>query len=127
MKLTTDQIQILEEWRIEGNKFYLQSQLDRKQYLSINEVLETIGLKWNRKEKAHIFDGEMLDDALSEIIETWEVTTLKETIKKFQFYPTPREVVEYLIGLADLEDWNSILEPSAWKWAIAKLDRKSVV
>lgn len=121
MKLTTDQIQILEEWRIEGNKFYLQSQLDRKQYLSINEVLETIGLKWNRKEKAHIFDGEMLDDALSEIIETWEVTTLKETIKKFQFYPTPREVVEYLIGLADLEDWNSILEPSAWKWAIAKL------
>lgn len=125
MKLTTEQIEILEDGRIEWNKFYLQGQLDRKQYMSINEVLETIGLKWNRKEKAHIFDGDMLEEAIAEIIESGECETLKETIKKFQFYPTPSEVVEYMITLADLEDGNSILEPSAWKWAIAKFFPKN--
>lgn len=125
MKLTPEQIQILDNGRIEDNKFYLQGQLDRKQYTSINEVLETIGLKWNRKEKAHIFDGEMLEEAIADIISSGEVETLKETIKKFQFYPTPREVVEVMIDLAEIEDGNSVLEPSAWKWAIAKLFPKN--
>jgi hypothetical protein len=47
-------------------------QLDRKQYVSINEVLETIGLKWSRKEKAHIADctPEELTEAIDDIIET---------------------------------------------------------
>lgn len=51
MKLTNEQINILKDWKIEENRFYLQGQLDRKQYMSINEVLETIGLKWNRWKK----------------------------------------------------------------------------
>jgi hypothetical protein len=48
MKLTNEQINILQEGRIEDNRFYLQSQLDKKQYTNINEILETIGLKWTR-------------------------------------------------------------------------------
>jgi hypothetical protein len=48
MKLTTEQLEILKNGKIEENRFYLQSQLDRKQYLSINEVLEMIGLKWTK-------------------------------------------------------------------------------
>jgi len=48
MILTPEQIRILQEGKIEENRFYLQSQLDRKQYLNINEVLETIGLKWTK-------------------------------------------------------------------------------
>lgn len=122
MKLTLDQIKILREGELDGNKFYLQGQLDRKQYTSINEVLETIGLKWNRKEKAHIADctPEELADAIADIIETGEVETLKETIKKFQFYETPREVAEYLVELADIQESDSILEPSAWHGAIVE-------
>ncbi len=120
MKLTQDQIQILRDGKIEENRFYLQWQLDRKQYTDINKVLETIGLKWNRWQKAHISElsQEELTQALDDICETWEVETLQETIKKFQYYPTPKEVAEYLVELADLQDWDSILEPSAWKWAI---------
>lgn len=113
MKLTAEQTQILSQGKIDWNKFYLQWQLDRKQYLSINEVLETIGLKWNKKEKAHIFDGEMLEEAITDIIESWECETLKETIKKFQFYPTPKEVAEYLVELADIKPNDMVLEPSA--------------
>lgn len=119
MKLTAEQVEILEDGRIEWNKFYLQWQLDRKQYTSINEVLETIGLKWNRKEKAHIFDGEMLEDAIADIIESGECETLKETIKKFQFYPTPREVSEYIVDIANIQDMDKVLEPSAGEGHIA--------
>lgn len=120
MILNIEQTKILSEWKIEWNKFYLQWQLDRKQYTSINEVLETIGLKWNRKEKAHIFDGEMLEEAIADIIESWECETLKETIKKFQFFPTPCEVADYLVELAEIRVWHSILEPSAWDGAILR-------
>lgn len=120
MKLTLDQIKILREWELDGNKFYLQGQLDRKQYTSINEALETIWLKRNRKEKAHIADctPDELEDAIADIIETGEVETLKETIKKFQFYETPREVAEYLVELADIQEDDLVCEPSAWHGAI---------
>jgi hypothetical protein len=42
MKLTIDQISILQSGKIDDNKFYLQGKIDRKQYVNINEVLETI-------------------------------------------------------------------------------------
>lgn len=121
MKLTNEQILLLENWATEGNKFYLQWQLDRKAYVNINQVLETIWLKWNKKEKAHIAEWlseQDLLDAIDDIIETWEVETVQETIKKFQFYPTPKEVVDYMIELADIKDGSNVLEPSAWQWSI---------
>jgi hypothetical protein len=37
---------------------------------------------------------------------------LKETIKKFQFYPTPKEVAEFLVELAEIKEDDFILEPS---------------
>lgn len=120
MKLTPEQIAILAQAKVEWNKLFLQWQLDRKQYLSINEVLETIGAKWNKKEKAHIFDWEMLEEAIMDIIESWECITLKETIKKFQFYPTPPELAMYLVELADIEYGDLVLEPSAGDGSILK-------
>jgi type I restriction-modification system DNA methylase subunit len=124
MKLTNNQIEILREGKIEENRFYLQWQLDRKQYTDINKVLETIWLKWNRWKKAHIVEWmseEELKDAIDDICETGEVETLQETIKKFQFYPTPKEVAEYLVKLADIQDYEEVVEPSAWDWAIVKV------
>jgi len=123
MKLTQEQLNILEDWKIEWNKFYLQWQLDRKQYVDINKVLETIWLKWNRKEKAHIiewFTEDELKEAIQEVVEGWELETLEEIKKRFQYYPTPKEVAEYLVELADIQEWDTILEPSAGQWAIAK-------
>jgi len=127
MKLSLDQIRIIREAELDGNKLYLQGQLDRKQYVSINEVLETIGLKRNRKEKAHIAEcsPDEFTQAIDDIIDTGEVETLKETIKKFQFYETPKEVAEYLVELADIKVWEDVLEPSAWHGAIVDTINKS--
>lgn len=121
MKLTNEQIYVLKDIKVDWNKIYLQWQLDRKQYVNINQVLETIWAKWNKKEKAHIAEwltNEDLMNALSEIYETWEVETLKDIIKKYQFYPTPKEIAEYLVELADIKQWEDVLEPSAWLWNI---------
>jgi len=122
MILTQNQIQILQNWRIEDNMFFLQWTLDRKQYININEVLNTIGLIWNRWKKAHISDlsNEELKEALDDIIETGEVETLKETIKKFQFFPTPEELCYKMINELDIKEDDKILEPSAWLWNIVK-------
>ena len=115
---------ILKQWTIQDNMYFLPKiQLDRKDYIECNSILETIWLKWNRWKKAHIiewFTQEDLENAINDIIEIWEVETLKETIKKFQFYPTPKEVAEYLVELAEIEESNTILEPSAWLWNIAE-------
>jgi len=122
MKLTQEQIKILKDWKLDENIFFLQGQLDRKQYTDINKVLETIGLKWNRGKKAHIADitwGE-LQDAIQDICDTGEVETLQETIKKFQFFPTPSELADYIVELADIWENDEILEPSAGDGAIVK-------
>ena len=124
MKLTNEQVQILKDCKIEENRIYLQWQLDRKQYVSINEVLETIWAKWNRWKKAHIVEWmtqEDIENAFEDIFQTGEVETLKETIKKFQFYPTPKEVAEYLVELAEIKKSDNILEPSAGLGDIANL------
>lgn len=61
-----------------------------------------------------------MQEVFEEILEAWEVETLKETIKKFQFYETPKEVAEYLVELAEIQEFDYILEPSAWQGAILK-------
>lgn len=121
MKLTIDQITILNNCRIEENRIYLPWQLDRKAYMDINQVLETIWAKWTKWKKAHIAEWmtqEQIEEAFEDITETGEVETLKETIKKYQFFPTPKEVAEYLVELADIKEDDMVLEPSAWQGAI---------
>lgn len=114
--------EILKQWTIKENMYFLPKiQLDRKDYIECNSILETIWLNWNKWKKAHISDltNEDLKNAFEDIIESWEVETLKETIKKFQFYPTPKEIAEYLIELADIKEDEIVCEPSAWLWNIA--------
>lgn len=120
MKLTKEQIQILLDGKLEENSFYLQGQLERKQYTDINKVLETIWLKWNRWKKAHIADitWEELKESIEYICDTGEVETLQETVKKFQYFPTPENLASYVVELANIQDKDFILEPSAWQGAI---------
>lgn len=122
MKLSQPVIEAL--WNngsFDGNKFYLGWQLDRKVYVQVNEVLETLWGKRSKKDKAHIFEWMEeadLEDALQEVVETGEVTTLKDIIKQFQFYETPEELAKELVRLADIQPTDYVLEPSAWHGAI---------
>ena len=117
MKIEDDVADVLGNSRIEGNNLYLpEGQLERKLYIKINKVLESIHGKWNRKSKSHIFEKSPVD-TLEEILLAGEYTDQK---KEFQFFETPEKIAKQLIELADIQEGESILEPSAGKGAIAK-------
>lgn len=116
MKISDTVLNILGQCRTEGNTLYLPDvQLDRITYQSVNKVLEMLGGKWNRKAKGHVFDYDP-EEAIETVILTGDV---EDTKKTFQFFPTPKEVGNYLCDLANITSESSILEPSCGNGSLA--------
>ena len=113
-QITQDVLKVLSTVEIEGTNVKVTGQLDRKLYLSVNEVLDRIGGKWNRKAKAHVF-SEDPTDKLNAVIECGVL----EPKGKTGYFPTPHALVSRMIELAELEDSHTILEPSAGQGHIA--------
>ncbi len=115
--IDSDLLTILRGMSFDGNVAMLNSgQLDRKTYLRTNEVLESLGGKWNRGKKGHTFDGcpeEIIGDAISS-------GTYVNEKQAFQFYETPDELADELIERADITEQHYILEPSAGHGALIK-------
>ena len=82
-------------------------QLDRKVYVAFNEAVETLGGKWHKGVKGHIFSHDP-----SEEIEALLITGEFRTKFAGDFYQTPpdlaREMAEWAVRPGD-----SVLEPSA--------------
>ena len=117
MNIAKPILEIIEQGNIEGNLYYLPGiQLDRKTYLAVNKVLESLGGKWNRKQKAHVFDSD-ISDRIDNVLLTGSVVDPK---KEFQFFETPPELAERLVDMAEIGPRNTILEPSAGRGAIAR-------
>lgn len=115
MRIAEDILSILERCRIEGNIVFLpEIQLERKVYVAVNKHLEHLGGKWNRKEKGHVFDSDPTT-SFQNMLLTGETTDFK---KEFQFFETPPELAKKMIEMLDIEEDNSILEPSAGQGAI---------
>lgn len=116
MKIKQEVIDILEQSRIEENRLYLPDiQLERKLYISVDKVLKMAGGKWNRSKKAHLF-SEDVGDTIDNIVLLGEICDIN---KELQYFPTPRSVVNTLIDMADIQEGESVLEPSAGTGAIA--------
>jgi hypothetical protein len=112
--------QVLKDCEVKSLMVYLpERQLDRKLYLQVSKALESIGGKWNRKYKGFIFitDPQVLMDKLIE----GESVNLK---KEYQFFETPPDLADYLVSLADLSSFDTILEPSAGQGAIIQAINK---
>lgn len=103
----------------------LTGQLDRKDYVSVNEILTTIGFTWNKKAKAHI-GSVSPNNALQVILggNTGTITTTletkKEVKKKFQQFYTPDGLADTLVQLAGIKEDDIVLEPSAGNGQIVK-------
>lgn len=115
MKVSTDVLQVLDRAETDGPRLVLTGTLDRKLYLDTAKVLEAAGGKWNRKAKAHLFDGDAAD-VIEAVILTGEITSAKQ---QFGYFPTPAPIVAQLIDLADIQPGMRVLEPSAGRGAIA--------
>jgi predicted RNA methylase len=112
----TEQVRfILERADFMGRKLVIRTQLDRALYAEVNKVLEALGGKWEKREKAHIFPEDARDTVMAALAEG-----RVETAQEAGWFPTPPHVVEQLIELAHLPDQGCyILEPSAGEGAIA--------
>lgn len=115
MKIGDDVLTELSAAMVDGNKLFLTDKVDRKLYQQINKVLEAAGGKWNRKEKAHVFESDA-ETRIDQIILTGEVEIPKD---EFNYFPSPPAVVDELVTLACIMPGMAVLEPSAGRGAIA--------
>lgn len=92
----------------EPSTIILNGELDRKTYTDTNKLLESIGLKWNRKIKAHI-SSEDVSEKWYNMIDTGEWVDVQ---KEYQFFPTPKEIVQQMIDMIDWSGRPYALEPS---------------
>lgn len=112
--INQDVLKVLSTVEIEGTNVKITEQLGRKLYLAVNEVLDRIGGKWNRKTKAHVFTEDPTDK-LNAVIECGVL----EPKVKTGYFPTPPTLVTRMIELAELDFKHMILEPSAGHGHIA--------
>jgi predicted RNA methylase len=108
MKITTDVLTVLSGLTFEGSQARIEAQLDRKLYEKVNKALEACGGKWNRKAKAHVFEGDAAE-LVDRVIVAGEFTTARD----IGFFPTPVALATRLVKVAEIEDGNTVLEPSA--------------
>lgn len=116
MKINVDVIEVLAKAEVDGNTLKITEQLSRDLYLKVNKVLKSIGGKWVRSKKCHVFENDV-EDVLQNIILTGEYTDAKN---EFQYFPTPEELARQLAAEAEIRDGENCLEPSAGRGAIAE-------
>lgn len=106
---------ILKNCTVEGNIVKLPAgQLDRKLYQEVAKSLELIGGKWKgNKIMGFVFPSDPTD--LLDQIANGEKRNLK---KEFQFFATPEKIADQLVKLAEINNTQAILEPSAGQGAI---------
>lgn len=110
MRIEQNIINILERSALDGAMLRLPpTQLDRATYAAVNKVIEAAGGKWDRKLRAHKFDGEAAD-TIEPILLSGEYTRTKQDFGQFD---TPQELAYHVVKLADITPGMSVLEPNA--------------
>jgi len=122
-KIEPDVLAVLRQLTYDDDKVVISVQLERKLYERVNKVLEAMGGKWNRKLKAHLFDG----DAAEILEDTIHYGSYADTKKELQFYVTPANIAAMLVQAADIKPHQRILEPSAGTGALIDAIRKVYV
>ncbi len=111
---------VLERSQFADGVLRLPAQMDRPLYESVNKALASLGGKWNRKQRGHLFSGAAAGK-LSAMLHTGVVPPKNPDA----FFPTPSMVVDRMLDLARMADLPKrrqplMLEPSAGDGAIAK-------
>lgn len=115
MKIRTEVLAVLDRVRVDGTTVFLPEKLDRKLYLSVNDVLTAMGGKWNRKAKGHVFDGDPTASFEATML-AGEISTRDD----LGFFPTPAPLAARLVAAAGIRRGMSVLEPSAGDGALLR-------
>jgi len=115
-----DALAVLSGCRIDGlNVFLPPDRLDRALYVSVNKVLENLGGKWNKKVQAHVFTEDPLA-GLDQCIRTGAVALLS----KNGFFPTPAALADRMVEALEVEEGDTVLEPSAGTGALVSAAKR---
>lgn len=116
MKIREEVLAVVSRMEPDGNVLKItDGQLDRKLYVNVNNVLEAMGGKWNRKLKGHVFDADPTP-LLDSVLLVGEIIVPKD----FGFFPTPPSLARRTIERAEIKTGNRILEPSAGDGALLR-------
>lgn len=110
---------------IEGNIIKLPSgQLAREEYMQVKKKLEGIGGRWKGGKIYGFVFNTNPENLLKEIVNGNNINLKKD----FQFFATPEKLANKLVYYADIQNHDTILEPSAGQGAIIKaINKVSVV
>ncbi len=110
MKISQDVLDILDRSTFDGPLMFLPNeQLARPLYVAVAKAIECAGGKWNKKSKAHVFDGQAAD-AVEPMVLTGEITSAKQT---FGFFETPTPIAQRVIDTIGGDPGMAWMEPSA--------------
>ncbi|WP_082393604.1 MULTISPECIES: methyltransferase [Nocardia] len=108
--------EILAESRIEGNNLVLPQQLSHADYRKINRVIESMGGRWNRQARAHVFPDDPTEIIAAALARGATPNTDRKVLTGY--FATPEPVARHLVagphaGIAALPPGARVLEPSA--------------
>lgn len=107
--ISDDVLNVLAAATCTGPRLVLNGQLERKLYTAVNDVLVACGGKWDKKAKAHLFDGDAAD-LVEEAMLTGTYSKVKQDFGAF-FTPLP---IAHIVALrAKIQPGHRVLEPSA--------------
>lgn len=58
LKISPDILAVIDAAIVNGSSLTLIGQLDRTMYVKVAQIIELAGGKWNKKAKAHLFEGD---------------------------------------------------------------------
>ena len=90
----------------------LPPKLARPLYVECDAVLRSLGGRWSRTDKAHVFDEDQ-ELALEALVNVGEFVRPEDYRKAFGFFETPPDLARRLVELARIRPGMSVLEPSA--------------
>lgn len=113
-RLGDDVLGVLSACDVRGARVFITNgQLDRKLYVRVNEALEALGGKWDRKARAHVFADDPAD-AIEGAIATGSIVRPKD----LGWFPTPTALADDVVARANIGPGMSVLEPSAGEGAL---------
>lgn len=104
----------------DGNRAVITEQLERPEYDKVNKALLASGGAWNRKAKAHLFDGDAAD-AIDKLCVTGEYASARDV----GWFPTPDKLADRVVAMAGLKPGMTVLEPSAGEGAIVQAIKRT--
>lgn len=119
MQVATNVLAVLSQATFDGTFMRIEQQLDRNLYVSTNKVVEAAGGVWNKKAKAHVFQGSA-EEAIDLVLLTGTVDKKADPKKIYQFFPTPTDLAKRLLQEAGVGPGMHIGEPQAGSGRIAR-------